>query len=96
MGLIVIHNLHYFEKISMKKKLATSNLYFIAIIPEADCYAEANSLKQYFKKNYNSKASLNSPQSLSFLNLYASHFLESRYSLMEIIAHVCHKKAVLN
>lgn len=45
----------------MKKKLATSNLYFIAIIPEADCYAEANSLKQYFKENYNSKASLNSP-----------------------------------
>ena len=45
----------------MKKKSATSNLYFIAIIPPNDCYDEARKLKHYFKQHYNSKASLNSP-----------------------------------
>jgi len=37
------------------------NDYFIAIIPPAPVYDEADKLKQYFKDQYNSKASLNSP-----------------------------------
>lgn len=39
----------------------TQKLYFIAIIPPAPVYEDAVSLKSYFKDNYNSKASLNSP-----------------------------------
>ena len=35
--------------------------YFIAIIPPSPIHEEALALKNYFKKNYNSKASLNSP-----------------------------------
>jgi 2'-5' RNA ligase len=36
-------------------------LYFIALIPPSPIYDEALMLKNYFKANYNSKASLNSP-----------------------------------
>lgn len=35
--------------------------YFIAIIPPSPVYEEANALKHYFKEEYHSKASLNSP-----------------------------------
>lgn len=35
--------------------------YFLAIIPPSPVYEEALELKNYFKSNYNSKASLNSP-----------------------------------
>jgi 2'-5' RNA ligase len=37
------------------------NDYFIAIIPPLPTYTEANALKHYFKEEYQSKASLNSP-----------------------------------
>lgn len=37
------------------------NKYFIAIIPPAPIFEEADKLKHYFKDHYNSKASLNSP-----------------------------------
>lgn len=40
---------------------AKEKLYFIAIIPPAPIYEEALEQKEYFKKHYNSKASLNSP-----------------------------------
>ena len=36
-------------------------LYFLAIIPPSPLYEEALELKNYFKENYQSKASLNSP-----------------------------------
>ena len=36
-------------------------LYFIAIVPPPPIYEEALQQKEYFKANYNSKASLNSP-----------------------------------
>ncbi|HYG03142.1 MAG TPA: 2'-5' RNA ligase family protein [Chryseosolibacter sp.] len=39
----------------------TQKLYFIALIPPSPVYEEAVSLKTFFKENYNSKASLNSP-----------------------------------
>jgi 2'-5' RNA ligase len=35
--------------------------YFIAVVPPAPVYEEAMQLKHYFKEQYNSKASLNSP-----------------------------------
>lgn len=35
--------------------------YFLAIVPPSPVYEEALELKNYFKSNYNSKASLNSP-----------------------------------
>lgn len=37
------------------------NQYFIAIVPPAPIYEEASKLKNYFRDQYNSKASLNSP-----------------------------------
>jgi len=37
------------------------NDYFIAIIPPSPVFEEADKLKHYFKDQYNSKASLNSP-----------------------------------
>lgn len=40
---------------------AKEKLYFIAIIPPTPIYEEALGQKEYFKKHYNSKASLNSP-----------------------------------
>ena len=43
----------------MEKKSA--KLYFIGIIPPNDSYKEACKLKHYFKEQYNSRASLNSP-----------------------------------
>lgn len=44
-----------------KKKTEKLNQYFIALIPPVPTYNEALGLKQYFKENYRSKASLNSP-----------------------------------
>jgi 2'-5' RNA ligase len=44
------------ERIEDKTKL-----YFIALIPPSPIYDEALTQKMYFKENYNSKASLNSP-----------------------------------
>jgi 2'-5' RNA ligase len=38
-----------------------TKLYFIALIPPSPIYDEALAQKNYFKENYNSKASLNSP-----------------------------------
>jgi 2'-5' RNA ligase len=38
-----------------------TKLYFIAIVPPAPIYEQALEQKLYFKENYNSKASLNSP-----------------------------------
>ena len=38
-----------------------TKLYFIALIPPSPIYDEALEQKNYFKENYNSKASLNSP-----------------------------------
>ena len=38
-----------------------AKLYFLAIIPPSPFYDEALRLKHYFKDEYNSKASLNSP-----------------------------------
>ena len=38
-----------------------TKLYFIALIPPSPIYDEAVEQKNYFKKHYNSKASLNSP-----------------------------------
>jgi 2'-5' RNA ligase len=38
-----------------------TKLYFIALIPPSPIYNEALEQKNYFKENYNSKASLNSP-----------------------------------
>jgi 2'-5' RNA ligase len=38
-----------------------TKLYFIALIPPSPIYDEAIEQKNYFKENYNSKASLNSP-----------------------------------
>jgi 2'-5' RNA ligase len=38
-----------------------TKLYFIALIPPAPIYDQALEQKNYFKANYNSKASLNSP-----------------------------------
>jgi len=38
-----------------------TRLYFIALIPPSPIYDDALGLKLYFKENYNSKASLNSP-----------------------------------
>lgn len=35
--------------------------YFLAIIPPEPIFSEAHQLKEYFKEQYNSKASLNSP-----------------------------------
>ncbi|MDH4089473.1 MAG: 2'-5' RNA ligase family protein [Cyclobacteriaceae bacterium] len=40
---------------------AKEKLYFIAIVPPTPIYEEALQQKEYFKDNYNSKASLNSP-----------------------------------
>jgi 2'-5' RNA ligase len=45
----------------MTVKRVGFNEYFIAIIPPPLIYDEANALKQHFKNQYNSKASLNSP-----------------------------------
>lgn len=42
-----------------------SQQYFIAIIPPSPVYEEALQLKEYFRDNYNSKASLNSPPHLT-------------------------------
>jgi len=35
--------------------------YFVALIPSSPVYEEAQALKEYFRKEYNSKAALNSP-----------------------------------
>lgn len=43
------------------KKIKRGALYFIAIIPPSPVYEEALKLKNYFKDQYQSKASLNSP-----------------------------------
>lgn len=43
------------------KNIKRGALYFIAVIPPAPVYDEALKLKHYFKENYQSKASLNSP-----------------------------------
>ncbi len=45
----------------MGNKTTSSTLYFIGIIPPKASYDDACQLKHYFKKHFNSKASLNSP-----------------------------------
>lgn len=47
--------------VSAKKKTEQQKLYFIAIVPPSPSFDEALALKHYFKENYQSKASLNSP-----------------------------------
>ena len=46
---------------SKKANESKEKLYFIAIVPPTPIYDEALEHKAYFKKHYNSKASLNSP-----------------------------------
>jgi 2'-5' RNA ligase len=43
------------------KTIKRGALYFLAIIPPSPLYEEALGFKNYFKENYHSKASLNSP-----------------------------------
>jgi len=43
------------------KTIKKGALYFLAIVPPSPIYEEALALKNYFKENYKSKASLNSP-----------------------------------
>jgi 2'-5' RNA ligase len=43
------------------KTIKKGALYFLAIIPPSPLFEEALKLKNYFKENYQSKASLNSP-----------------------------------
>jgi 2'-5' RNA ligase len=43
------------------KKEREEKQYFVAIVPPSPIYEEALQQKEYFKANYNSKASLNSP-----------------------------------
>jgi 2'-5' RNA ligase len=43
------------------KTIKKGALYFLAIIPPSPLFEEALELKNYFKENYKSKASLNSP-----------------------------------
>jgi 2'-5' RNA ligase len=50
-----------FAVFMQEKSEAKTKLYFIALIPPAPIYDEALEQKLYFKDNYNSKASLNSP-----------------------------------
>jgi 2'-5' RNA ligase len=47
------------HRIEPREKI--SKLYFLAIIPPSPFYEEVMALKNYFKDQYNSKASLNSP-----------------------------------
>ncbi len=43
------------------KNIKRGALYFVAIVPPSPVYEEALGLKNYFKEQYHSKASLNSP-----------------------------------
>src|SRR3954471_9213105 len=49
------------QKTMQERSEDRTKLYFIALIPPSPIYDEAIEQKNYFKENYNSKASLNSP-----------------------------------
>lgn len=60
--------------------------YFLAIIPPEPVFSEVQQLKNYFKENYNSKASLNSPPHITLHMPFAWKNKKEKH-LLERLAH---------